>query len=379
MKWADMVKADGRGPVVPAVGNIFGLALVNHDNDDASREGSINWGAVLADAVWQNPQMHGTVEFLDDHRLKLTAANAIDTTAVNALAALYVPNDLPSPWLTMDVGAVGLAGNAVYEDGTWSVTGGGTDIWDAVDAFHFVFQTMKGDVEVTARIDELTESDPWTKGTLMIRDKLTAGSTHAIMAIASQNGQAFQRRPEEDGASVHDEGDTGAVPPQWLKLQRHGDMLTGWASADGATWDEIGSAEVPMEGQIYVGMAVTAHNNDALSTGTYSEVGFAFGDDMVSVEKRAKNALPTEFALEQNFPNPFNPTTTINFALPEDSHVKLTVYDITGRQVEKLIDANLSGGWHSYDFKALPYATGVYFYRLEAGERTFTKKMMLIK
>lgn len=84
-------------------------------------------------------------------------------------------------------------------------------------------------------------------------------------------------------------------------------------------------------------------------------------------------------ALEQNYPNPFHPTTTIKFRLLEDSNVQLRIYDITGRLVQTLLDENLSSGTHEQTFDANGLASGIYFYQLVTDEHTAAKKMTLIK
>jgi hypothetical protein len=91
------------------------------------------------------------------------------------------------------------------------------------------------------------------------------------------------------------------------------------------------------------------------------------------------SGLPSEFALEQNYPNPFNPSTQIRFALPIDSKVRLTVYDMLGREVAVLVDDVRPAGRHAVSLDAARLASGIYLYRLEAGTTTFTRKMTLIK
>ncbi|NUN69149.1 MAG: T9SS type A sorting domain-containing protein [Bacteroidetes bacterium] len=94
--------------------------------------------------------------------------------------------------------------------------------------------------------------------------------------------------------------------------------------------------------------------------------------------------LPVEFALEQNYPNPFNPSTTIQFALPSDASVRLTVYDILGREVRSLVNTDMAAGYHNVAWdgrnnKGTSVASGIYIYRIEAGQFISTKKMMLLK
>lgn len=89
--------------------------------------------------------------------------------------------------------------------------------------------------------------------------------------------------------------------------------------------------------------------------------------------------IPEDFALYQNYPNPFNPATTIKFALPEASQVTVTVYNQLGEQVEQLTGGILEAGYHEITWNAMNYASGVYFYRIEAGNFNDIKKMMLLK
>jgi hypothetical protein len=87
----------------------------------------------------------------------------------------------------------------------------------------------------------------------------------------------------------------------------------------------------------------------------------------------------TEFYLLQNFPNPFNPTTTIKFALPVESKVKINVYNSLGQLVQTLLDKEMESGYHEINFNASQLVSGVYLYQLQAGEYVSVKKMLLIK
>ena len=88
---------------------------------------------------------------------------------------------------------------------------------------------------------------------------------------------------------------------------------------------------------------------------------------------------PSSYALHQNYPNPFNPTTTIQYALPQESHVTLTVYNLLGREVAQLVNDVQHAGTHSISFDATNLASGNYLYRIETPGYTATRQMLLIK
>jgi regulation of enolase protein 1 (concanavalin A-like superfamily) len=378
--WNIMLDAT-RGPIVPEVGTMFGMAFMNHDNDAGTREGSVSFATVLNDNIWNTPQHHGTVEFLADHKLKLSATNLRADSLVNPVAALYAPNALPEEWLAMDIGAVGTPGVFTENGGVWEITASGSDVWGTADEFSMAFQVYKGDVDVTAMVSGLTEVHEWGKAGVVIRDELTPGSAHAIMAITTTHGAAMQYRAEADGisSSIHDLDYTIDVKtPQYVKIQRLGDLFQGWISEDGKAWLKVGAVEIPMSEQIYVGLGVVSHDNAAVSKATFEKVSIKT-KNINAVDEDVVAGLPTEFALNQNYPNPFNPTTTINFELPRDVKVKLTIYDILGREVTTLVDEQMEAGIHNVQFDAARYASGVYFYHLKAGDRVFSKKMMLLK
>lgn len=88
--------------------------------------------------------------------------------------------------------------------------------------------------------------------------------------------------------------------------------------------------------------------------------------------------IPTEASLHQNFPNPFNPSTTIRYAIPQTGFVTIRVYDILGREVAAFVNEEKPVGSYEIEFNASTLSSGVYFYTLQAGEFVETRKMMLI-
>ena len=113
--------------------------------------------------------------------------------------------------------------------------------------------------------------------------------------------------------------------------------------------------------------------------------GLPFWSDTFSVHVNPlgiaedESALPTEFALRQNYPNPFNPVSTIEYSLPRASEVSLFVYDITGREVAKLVEDNMVAGNHQAQWNGQGFASGIYIARLVTPEYTRSIKMVLLK
>lgn len=138
-------------------------------------------------------------------------------------------------------------------------------------------------------------------------------------------------------------------------------------------WPNNLNATMPEQGTIFrilTGKPIT--ENDSLLVNA-----------VVGLENTA-NLPPQEFLLEQNYPNPFNPATNIRFALAQNVKVKLEIFDVLGRKISTLINQPMSAGrynlhWPGLNDKGVAVASGVYFYRLTAGEFTMTKKMLLLR
>jgi hypothetical protein len=101
--------------------------------------------------------------------------------------------------------------------------------------------------------------------------------------------------------------------------------------------------------------------------------------DCSSAVDPAETSTPGRFQLYQNYPNPFNATSIIGFWLPESSPVQLGIYDLTGRELKRLLNEKLPAGEHSIRFTANDLSSGVYFYQIKTKNSTYIKKMVLIK
>jgi hypothetical protein len=95
--------------------------------------------------------------------------------------------------------------------------------------------------------------------------------------------------------------------------------------------------------------------------------------------RHENSILPDKYCLTQNYPNPFNPMTSIKFAIPENSFVKISVFDVIGREICVLVNQEKTAGNYIVDFDASQLSSGIYYYRLEAKDFVEVKKMMLLK
>jgi hypothetical protein len=100
---------------------------------------------------------------------------------------------------------------------------------------------------------------------------------------------------------------------------------------------------------------------------------------IATIGVNGNSEIPLKFALEQNYPNPFNPSTNIKFELPKQEFVTIKIFDVMGREVASLVNETKEAGYHSIVFNGADLSSGLYIYKIEAGDFTDTKKMILIK
>jgi regulation of enolase protein 1 (concanavalin A-like superfamily) len=177
-------------------------------------------------------------------------------------------------WVTTAVGSVTVPGAATTSpSGRMTVSGEGTDIWGGADGFQYLYQRLSGNMQITAKITGLQNTDGWAKAGLMIRQGLTAGSVHASLFATPSNGIVFQQRSAAGGLTTRS-GIPGAAPV-WLRLARIGAEVTASVSSDGTTWAKIGTVSVLMSTDVMIGVAVTSRMPSRLTTATFDKVAVA--------------------------------------------------------------------------------------------------------
>lgn len=153
----------------------------------------------------------------------------------------------------------------------------------------------------------------------------------------------------------------------------------GLAKFDGLNWTiyDTSNSELPDNNVNFV--AIDQNGNKWIGTenglAVFNENGIvSIGDKFTSIEN-----IPNDYQIFQNYPNPFNPSTTIAFDLPETGQVTLKIFNILGEEVATLVSERLSAGSYSYEWDASDLASGVYLYRLQAGNYVKTRKMVVMK
>jgi hypothetical protein len=177
---------------------------------------------------------------------------------------------LPSPWAGTDVGRVGVAGSASFSNGTFTVNGSGVDISLTADGFYFVYKALSGNGQIVARVATESNTNAYARAGVMIREGLDSHSRHATMAITPTKGSTFLYRSSASGSTYSTNG--VGVAPYWVKLVRSSNSFKGYVSSNGVSWTLVGSVTISMNPNVYVGLAVTSHNNSVLNLSTFDSV-----------------------------------------------------------------------------------------------------------
>jgi hypothetical protein len=188
-----------------------------------------------------------------------------------------------------DIGAPRLRGETRQTPTAVQLLAGGVDIWGVRDEGHFAHLPVRGDFEISARVDSLEMADLYTKAGIMFRSSLADGSPHVMVFAFGNNeprnknngGLEFQFRQDEGGpcAALYppqplpaDPDFPVVFPHVWLKLVRRGDTFTGLFSRDGMTWKTYSTHSQPLPQSGFLGLAVTAHNDAQRVSASFSHL-----------------------------------------------------------------------------------------------------------
>jgi YVTN family beta-propeller protein len=257
------------------------------------------------------------------------------TINVNSLGIFTANQNIGTggPPLTDPVAATG---SSAYSAGTYTVAGGGSDIYNTADHFQYLYRDLTGDGRLTARIvSELPAgTNAGAKTSVMFRESTAAGSKHAMMDIMQTAGSEFVYRAGTNGFSATTGTSNPVIAPYWVRITRVGDVITGQWSPNGVTWTTQGTPQtVAMTASIKVGLAVTAHNNAKVLTATYDNVALTTPPtavaDAYSVNEDGTLTVPAATGVLRNDTDPESDNlTAVNPSTP--THGTVTGFNANG-------------------------------------------------
>ncbi|WP_426335885.1 discoidin domain-containing protein [Pseudoduganella sp. R-31] len=184
----------------------------------------------------------------------------------------------------IDIGGAAPGGSASYSAGKWTVTGAGSEIWGTNDSCHFAYKALVGDGAIIAKVESVQNTGPSAKAGVMMRTSLDQGAPRAWMAISNriQAEQNMQKLTAYGGSNYANKALPIANPAAsyWVKLERIGNVITGYLSPDGTNWaaTDVGRIDGPLPDTIYAGLVVSSTVNGTPNSSVFSNVQITGGD-----------------------------------------------------------------------------------------------------
>ena len=299
-------------------------------------------------------------------------------TAAEPSAALSLESDMTWSWWGWGVASVA--------DGYLTLVGaedpfGNTTSWLQID------QSIDAEAEITPSAAEIyvkarfmTNGTPSTGDQLHVCVKidpefLTNLAVHTVVSSPGQIGDFWFQENVSNGVA------SAAVAYgtwHWQKIVVDGQNISVTAWADGEAMPDTATysyeALTTTEAPSFILVGVT---DDDSSSVQVDEIWYNERPAGLGISDEAP--IASRYELGQNYPNPFNPTTHIRFNIPETANAKLTVFNVMGEEVATLVNGVMQAGGHTVSWNAASMPTGVYFYQLESGNFSQTKKLLLVK
>ncbi len=202
-------------------------------------------------------------------------AGTVTFTGVSVAAGEVAPPGLscPTGWSCADIGSPAPAGTQSLASGTWTLTGGGADIFGTTDAFHYAWQSLAADGSLSARLVSLTSPSAWEKAGPMLRATTDPASPYYGVFATTGNGVVVQWRAAQGGTTA--QVATTGTAPVYLRAVRTGTTFSAYTSPDGTTWTLVPGSTVTLPsltGSLLRGLAVTSHSNGKTGTAVFDTV-----------------------------------------------------------------------------------------------------------
>lgn len=208
-----------------------------------------------------------------------------DLSAATPPAALTFPatTAITSGFSDVEIGGASPTGSASYANGTWTVQGGGSEMWGTTnDSCHFTYQALTGDCAIIAKVASVQNTSLSAKAGVMMRSSLSQGSPRAWMAVTPrvQFEQNIQGLAVYGGTNYSNKAYNIPSSSYWVKLERLGNIITGYVSPDGTNWaaTDVGRFNGTPPETLYVGLVICSTVNGTLNTSTFSNVQITGGN-----------------------------------------------------------------------------------------------------
>lgn len=240
-----------------------------------------------------------------------------------------------SPWVSADIGTVGVTGSADETSGAFTIEGGGANIGGTEDAFQYVYQPLYGDGSITANVASLSGGGTTPRAGLMMRDGLADDAAH-VSAVVQGNRIRLLDRASTGGNTTDVPGYTQGAP-EWIRIERSGSTFTLSRSNDGSSWAVMDTRTISIGTMIYIGMAVTGNSTTTLATGVFDNVATT-GSGATPTPTATNTPLPTNTPTATNTPVSTNTPTPTYTPTPSptpapDVWIKRSSYGIAGQMV----------------------------------------------
>jgi len=188
-------------------------------------------------------------------------------------STLSFPAPLASPWMTSDIGSVGVTGSAIYTNGAFMVTGGGSGVWNEPTAFRYVYQTLTNSgCSIVAEVANFNVASGPAPAGVMISETLTGAGKHALVCTSKSSGTTFICATNRTSSFIPLGGSGNGNVPYRVKLARTNDIFYAYTSADGMNWTATGTQAMTMSNVFYIGLVVSSSDNSTTGTATFSNV-----------------------------------------------------------------------------------------------------------
>jgi uncharacterized repeat protein (TIGR01451 family) len=303
------VTPDVNPPLIASVGsldgNTIGVCFTEEidTNSPVAQEFSnyqIDSGNITVNSVIFRPDGKSVVLVLGSPITGTVSVDLLDIPDLAQNATISSTSVVPMGFTAGDVGTPTLAGrNYTCDNQTIEMVGGGADIWNNADQGYFATKIVTGDFDARVRVTGLAGSNTVTKGVLVARESRNADSANVHVSLnppaPARNQVEMGLRPAAAAATVAVGSSfvPAGVPNGWMRLTRLGNVFTGYRSTNGVDWILLGQTNVAFGSALEVGLAVTAHDNTLLATGTFDGliIDQGFPDISVSMSAQTNVAL----------------------------------------------------------------------------------------